>query len=276
MSNKPVIVDCSTDMADVQSMQDKRGIEIDTVGVRRLFYPLVWHDGSGTSQSCRGEFSLSVSLPAQQRGTHMSRFLEHLHTAHRHISLQSWVDFAPKLANALQAQSVSAQVRFSLFRPVFAPITQQQGMQEIHIELKSAIKNGIQQALFLSITLPAATVCPCSKQISDRGAHNQRGEIQVSGYLSKVHLDPICLFDLVQEFEKCASVPVYPLLKRQDEKYVTEAGYDNAKFVEDVARDVVLATRTMNLFERFTVTVENQESIHAHNAFAKIKEGKCE
>ncbi|MFW5801336.1 MAG: GTP cyclohydrolase I FolE2, partial [Spirochaeta sp.] len=217
-------------------------------------------------------FALSASLDSHHRGTHMSRFIEQLQAVYQDISLISWNRFPEQIASVLEALRADTKVRFALFREVSAPHTKKVGMQAADIQLLSRWTRRSGSTLNLRLSLPVATVCPCSREISERGAHNQRGTVTVSGTVAQQRLSELSLLDTVTALEGCASVPLYPLLKRSDEKLVTEQGYDHAKFVEDVARDVVLLTRELNIFSDFTIEVENQESIHTHNAFAIIQE----
>lgn len=262
---------------DIQSETDSRGIEIQQVGISRLRYPLVWHENQQKAQHSEGLFKFTASLPADQRGTHMSRFVELLHANHTSLNMQTWMDFPDMIINALQTDSASAEMQFSLFREISAPVTGKYALQAADILIRSEkkISGGTSfSSMFIQLDIPIATVCPCSREISARGAHNQRGMVRISGnlYMNLVH--SLQIQELIGIFESCSSVQLYPLLKRSDEKYVTEKGYDQAKFVEDVARDLVLVARKSEVFESFTVEVENEESIHTHNAFARICEEK--
>ncbi|AFG37676.1 GTP cyclohydrolase FolE2 [Spirochaeta africana] len=260
------------EVQDIQNEPDNRGIAIGKVGVSRLRYPLIWHESDGSSFTAQGEFRLSASLDAHHRGTHMSRFVEQLHLLHHSLGLQQWYEFPCQLARVLNASRADAAVAFSLFREIAAPNTGKVGMQAVEVGLDAHWQSDGQHWLELELALPIATVCPCSREISERGAHNQRGLVTVRGRILPELIARVSLLQLIQRFEGCASVPLYPVLKRTDEKLVTEQGYDQAKFVEDVVRDVVLAARDCRLYRSFRVEVENQESIHTHNAFAIVEE----
>ena len=264
-------------MQDIQAESDNRQIPIQRVGVSKVSYPLIWHEPDGCCLPATGDFSLSASLAAHMRGTHMSRFMEHLQSNHEKLSLQRWYDTPVELAELLGADTADAIVRFRLFRKMKAPVTGRSGMQAYDVMLHARTAgHGKPRQLELKLELPIATVCPCSREISDRGAHNQRGTVLLCGVVRQDRIAAVQLSDIVAALEECSSVALYPILKRSDEKWVTERGYDTAKFVEDVARDVVLKTRELDVFDCFDVTVENQESIHTHNAFAFIQEGYSE
>ncbi|GAB6090935.1 GTP cyclohydrolase FolE2 [Spirochaeta dissipatitropha] len=260
---------------DIQSETDSRGIVIQQVGISQLRYPLVWMEDQ--QMHSEGVFKFTASLPADQRGTHMSRFVELLHAQHTSLSMQTWMNFPDMIMEALQTDSASAEMQFSLFREIAAPVTGKIALQAAEVLLRSKKElsgNSSFSSMFIQLDIPIATVCPCSREISARGAHNQRGMVRISGYLRENLINNLQLKKLISTFEACSSVQLHPLLKRSDEKYVTEKGYDQAKFVEDVARDLVLAARNTEVFESFAVEVENEESIHTHNAFARINEEK--
>ncbi|WP_345120011.1 GTP cyclohydrolase FolE2 [Dactylosporangium darangshiense] len=254
-------------LADVQGLPDGRGIALDEVGIDGLRYPLLVADGQGTKRETVATVGMSVSLDADVKGAHLSRFVEVLHAWRDQLG----PDTVRSLAEDLRVRmgSTSAQVRldFPYFLERSAPVTGMRSFTEYGCAL-DARAAGIGSALTLKTRVPVTSVCPCSKAISDRGAHNQRGYITIEARPA----EPVHLWfdDLIEVAESAASSPVYALLKRPDERHVTMAGYDNPVFVEDMARNVAQALRGDSRVTEFRVYVMNDESIHNHAAYARL------
>ncbi|RPH67687.1 MAG: GTP cyclohydrolase I FolE2 [Burkholderiales bacterium] len=256
-------------MADVQGSPDRRELPIQRVGVKGLRYPLRWRSAGGEQPSV-GQFGLYVALPADQKGTHMSRFLELLEArlaADRPALDASGLraTFAEMLT-LLEAQSGRIELSLPLFVRKTAPVSQVQSLMDY--DLSIAVDGGARDAVTtLTVLVPCTSLCPCSKTISDYGAHNQRSHVTVS-VQTEAAIEPE---DLIALVEAQASSELYGLLKRVDEKHVTERAYDNPKFVEDLVRDVAVALRGDARIRRFVVEAENFESIHNHSAYARLE-----
>lgn len=255
---------------DVQNAKDNRGIDIQKVGIKHLELPLTIQRKNDTNQIVNAQVRVNVSLPRHYKGTHMSRFIEVL-SEWEHKDLLG-VDIKGCLATIikkLNAQSGELEFRFKYFVEKKSPVTKKpapigydccfEGILEIN-EGKEDYK------FILGVRVPVTTLCPCSKEISEFGAHNQRAVITVK--VSYNEGNHIWIEDLIKTIEKCGSSEVYPLLKRPDEKFVTEKAYSNPKFVEDVLRDVVLELRANKIINSFEVECEAFESIHNHSAWA--------
>lgn len=254
-------------LPDIQKTQDTRNIAIDKVGVRGVKYPIVVLDRSSERQHTIGDFTLTVDLPSEFKGTHMSRFLEALNEHKREISVQALPELLQSLRDRLHAKSAHVSVRFPFFMVKKAPVTGKEGMMEYACGFDSEINGKYKAALWLKV--PVATLCPCSKEISEYGAHNQRGWVTVKLHTS----DHVWLEEVVEMIEGAASCALFPVLKRPDEKWVTERAYENPRFVEDLVREVALAFDRDGRIPAYEIEVENEESIHAHNAYAYLKRG---
>ena len=256
-------------LPDTQSESDHREIVIDRVGVRELRYPATYLGENGTIMHTVAKFEMTVELPAHLKGTHMSRFVEALHDFSESLSGASVMRLTKDLASRLQAEDAQVGCELTVFREKAAPVS---GMRskldyEIGMECRHSAEEG--DAIFLSIQVPVATLCPCSKAISERGAHNQRGMVTIS-----VEADEGLTFsELIDLAESSASCELYAGLKRVDEKAVTERAYDQPVFVEDLARNVAAGLKAHEAVKWFRVEAENFESIHNHNAYAMIETG---
>ncbi|MDR1058806.1 MAG: GTP cyclohydrolase FolE2 [Treponema sp.] len=250
-------------MVDIQNQEDGRRIPLQKVGVKNLAYPIRVLDKVNKVQHTTGKADLFANLPQRFKGTHMSRFIEIFHQYRGDLSMPRFLDMLNHIRRELSAESAFGSMSFPYFIEKKAPVSGMAGMMCYECCYNGSVGEGTEHFL-VSVSVPVSTVCPCSKAISERGAHNQRGMVKV-----EVELGPFFwIEDIIDIVETAASSPVYSLLKREDEKYVTEHGYDNPKFVEDLVRDVYAAVRGLKKFGRFTVAAENYESIHNHNAYA--------
>jgi GTP cyclohydrolase I len=252
-------------LPDIQSRPDERNIAIDSVGVRDLRYPVtIWSNHQ--RQATVATFSMSVGLGADSKGTHMSRFVELLEAQSAPFDRARMLAMAADMLERLDARSGTIEMRFPYFLKKRAPVSGVESLLDVTACWEARIDaHGVPQC-WLELLVPATSLCPCSKEISAYGAHNQRSHIRI-----KVELKAdMALEELIDIAERSASCEVYGLLKRVDEKYVTERAYDNPKFVEDLVRDVALALNGEPRVGGYLVEVDNFESIHNHAAFARI------
>ncbi len=256
-------------MPDVQRNPDRRELRIDRVGVKDLRYPLRWQLADGTEQSGVGTFSLYVALAADQKGTHMSRFVELLEQAI--APGQPALDGArlpalhADMLARLHAVSGRIEASFTLFLKKAAPVSRVESLLDYQVAV--VIDGAAGEALAtISVIVPVKSLCPCSKSVADYGAHNQRSHVTITARVR----EPIPAEQLIRIAESEASSEIYGLLKRADEKYITERAYDNPKFVEDLVRDVAARVRSDPRVLGFSVEAENFESIHNHSAYARI------
>jgi len=263
-------------MQDVQNQKDLRGIDIQKVGIKGLEIPLSIQRKDGNDIVIYSSVTAGVSLPAHYKGTHMSRFVEVLNEWRGRKTLG--VDIkgcVEAIIEKLEAKSGYIKFDFKYFINKKSPVTGISAPMCYDCSFEGNIENYNEEDeeynFYLGVKVPVTTLCPCSKEISEYGAHNQRTLVSVKvTYPEEEH---IWLEDLIKSIELCASSELYPLLKREDEKYVTEHAYDNPKFVEDVLRDVVLMLRKNDVIDSFEVECESLESIHNHSAWAYQKEG---
>jgi GTP cyclohydrolase IB len=253
-------------LVDVQALPDPRRVAIDRVGVSRVRHPVVLADG-GTRQHTVATFGLQVALAHDVRGTHMSRFLEELNRLDD-VDAESLVELAARLRDRLDAASAFVDAEFPVFVRRAAPVSGASGMVEFTGGYRVHV--GRESDVVARVRASVATLCPCSREISERGAHNQRGEVAVEVRGARLP----ALAELLEVAEESASCALYPVLKRTDEKWVTERAYDNPRFVEDVLREAAVTLREDPRVSWYRVTVENHESIHAHNAYAEIERWK--
>jgi GTP cyclohydrolase I len=250
---------------DTQSQADTRNIPIDRVGVRGLRYPIQVLDKKNKTQSTVAMITLTADLPHQYKGTHMSRFIEVLadHGPVLHVgNIRQLLD---SLRNRLDAETAHGEFEFPFFVAKKAPVTGAAGLMDYTVRFQATLVGG-KMDFVLTVIVPVTTLCPCSKAISESGAHNQRGHVTCS-IRSKT---PIWIEDLVRLVESCASSELFSLLKRPDEKAVTERAYGNPVFVEDLVRDVAARLAAEPEITWYQVEAENFESIHNHNAYAFI------
>ena len=255
-------------LVDIQSSKDFRNISIDKVGVRGVKYPIRVLDRENEEQHTIGNFTLTVDFPHHFKGTHMSRFLEVLNEHRREVSVRGIPKILEALKERLDAERAHVEVTFPFFISKKAPVTEKAGMMEYTCGFIAESNGGIDFQMYLQV--PVTTLCPCSKEISDRGAHNQRGYV-TTRVRTKDH---VWLEELIEMIEDSASCDLYPVLKRPDEKWVTEHAFDNPRFVEDMVREVATRFDEDDRIVSYEIEVENHESIHAHNAYAYLVRDK--
>jgi GTP cyclohydrolase I len=256
-------------MKDVQNQNDTRGVEIQKVGIKGFEMPLVIQRKDNEDKVIYASATAGVTLPAHYKGTHMSRFVEVLNEwrAKKTLNIKECVE---SIIQKLEAKSGYLKFDFKYFIDKTSPVTGISAPMCYDCTFEGILDdyNGEDEEykFYLGVKVPVTTLCPCSKEISNYGAHNQRAIVSVQ--ITYPEDEHIWIEDLVSQIEKCASSELYPLLKREDEKFVTEHAYDNPKFVEDVLRDVVLLLRNNSIIDSFTVECESLESIHNHSAWA--------
>lgn len=259
-------------LEDVQGRPDTRGIALDEVGVTGLEYPIVVCDRDGAKQGTNGQITMAVALPADAKGAHMSRFVEVLHEHATEISITTLPLILDALCDRLSASAARLRVHAKYWRERRAPVSRARSMMGYEVTWFGSIDGDTTDVEF-GVRVPVTSVCPCSKAISDYGAHNQRGHItvHVRPHSRPATAELLWLEDLIDLAEGSASAPVFPLLKRPDERYVTMLAYDNPVFVEDMARNVAEQLRADVRLAAFGVHASNEESIHDHAAFATIE-----
>ena len=253
-------------LKDTQNESDNRRLPIDRVGVRGLRFPLKIRDRDNHVQHTIAMVSLAVDLPHHYKGTHMSRFVEVLHAHGSELTVGDIAGMPKALLKRLDAQKSHAEFRFPYFRSKKAPVTRHEGLLDYGVVFE-VNADGAEVDFVVTVEVPVTTLCPCSKAISARGAHNQRGTVTFSVRFT----EPVWIEDLIELVEGSASSALYSLLKRPDEKFVTEAAYDNPVFVEDLVRNVAVKAGAHPRIKWFRVEAENFESIHNHNAWAVIE-----
>jgi len=255
-------------LPDTQNESDHRETVIDRVGVRELRYPAKYAGAGGAVQSTVAKFEMTVELPAHLKGTHMSRFVEALHGFSEPLSGASLKRLTEDLASRLQALRAHVSCEFTIFREKKAPVSGMKSLMDYELGMECRYSADGDHGLFYSVEIPVSTLCPCSKAISERGAHNQRGVVTISVEAT----ESLSFEELIDIAERSASCELYAGLKRSDEKAVTEQAYDRPVFVEDLARDVAAGLKSHPDVGWFRVEAENFESIHHHNAYAMIED----
>ena len=255
-------------MPDVQGGADARNVAIDKVGVKSVRYPITLRQACGGEQHTVASINLYVSLPKHKKGTHMSRFLEVLNHHHRAITPGQIIPILHEMKKKLDAADAHIEMEFPYFIEKAAPVTGAKGLMD-YVCTFEGTSNGMDDFV-MGVRAPATSLCPCSKEISAYGAHNQRCEITARVRTKSM----LWIEDLVKIMEGAASAPVYAVLKRPDEKFVTEQAFDNPKFVEDIIRDLALALDKEDRVTWYHIESENFESIHNHNAYAMIERDK--
>ncbi|ADL56272.1 GTP cyclohydrolase FolE2 [Gallionella capsiferriformans] len=254
---------------DVQSSADLRHIAINRVGIKGIRHPVKVQDKSVGVQHTIATFNMYVHLPHNFKGTHMSRFVEILNRHEREISVESYESILREMVVLLEAESGYIEMSFPYFVNKTAPVSGVQSLLDYDVTLIGEMKDG-KASVTMKVLVPVTSLCPCSKKISDRGAHNQRSHVTITLRTNSF----VWIEDVVRIAEEQASCELYGLLKRPDEKYVTERAYDNPKFVEDMVRDVAAVLNADARIDAYVVESENFESIHNHSAYALIERDK--
>lgn len=255
-------------MTDKQSEPDHRKLRIDKVGVRNLRFPVQVRDKSGDLQATVATLGLFVDLPEEFKGTHMSRFVEVLNAHGSVVHVENIPEILREMQLRLHAHAAHLEMRFPFFLTKKAPVSGKEGVMDYEVGFHASLE-GTTLDFVLTVKANVTTLCPCSKAISRYGAHNQRGEVTVQIRSRQV----VWIEDLIRWIEASGSSEMYSLLKRVDEKAVTERAYENPVFVEDLVRNVALRLNEHPDIVWYQVEAENQESIHNHNAYACIEKG---
>jgi GTP cyclohydrolase I len=253
-------------LPDTQNQKDLRQIPIDKVGVKNLKYPVVVKDRDNEVQHTIATISMTVDLPKEFKGTHMSRFVEILQCKEREFHVDSIDLILIEMQKKLNASASHIEMEFPYFKEKKAPVTEKLSLLDYRVRFH-AVRDGDKKDFVLTVYVPVTTLCPCSKNISKYGAHNQRGEVTVAVRFN----DTVWIEDIITMVESSASSELYSLLKREDEKFVTERAYENPVFVEDLVRNIVLKLKENKNITWYSVEAENFESIHNHNAYAHIE-----
>ena len=254
---------------DVQSSKDTRQIPINKVGIKDIRHPVRVRDRNMGEQHTIACFNMYVNLPHNFKGTHMSRFVEILNQHEREISVESFKEMLQEMAERLEAESGHIEMRFPYFVNKTAPVSGVESLMDYDVTFIGEVHNGVVE-MAIKVVIPVTSLCPCSKKISDYGAHNQRSHVTVNARIK----DFIWIEEIIEMVEQEASCELYGLLKRPDEKQVTERAYDNPKFVEDMVRDVAARLNSEDRISSYVVESENFESIHNHSAYALIEKDK--
>jgi GTP cyclohydrolase I len=254
---------------DVQAAADGRRLAIDQVGIKSIRHPVRIAEKGGGVQHTVATFAMYVGLPHQFKGTHMSRFVEILNAHEREISVDTFRAMLREMTDRLEAEAGHIEMAFPYFVNKAAPVTGVQSLVDYDVRFIGRL-DGARQSFTMRVVVPVTSLCPCSKEISDYGAHSQRSHVTITARTRGF----VWIEDLIAVAEEEASCQVYGLLKRPDEKFVTERAYDNPKFVEDIVRDVAARLNRDERIEAYAVESENFESIHNHSAYALIERDK--
>lgn len=257
-------------MKDVQSRKDTRNIVIDKVGVKGIKYPIIVKDKNKETQSTIAIVNMYVELPHHFKGTHMSRFIEVLNEYRGQINLSVLSQILDKIKTKLDADRAHIEMSFTYFIEKTAPVSNAKGFMDYECSLRGDAKKDNSKDFLLTVKIPVTSLCPCSKEISIEGAHNQRSIVTIATRMKKF----IWIEDIIAIAENCASSQIYSILKREDEKYVTEKAYNNPMFVEDIVREIALHLKDDPNIIWFKIESENFESIHNHSAYACITQDK--
>ena len=259
-------------MLDVQSREDSRGIAIQRVGVKDVRLPFLIKKQTDGYQQVLARIAFTVSLPMEFKGTHMSRFLEILQPwSEKPLAEEEMEAMLAEALDRLHAEAAEVSLAFTYFIERTAPVSGRTSLLDVEASFTGRKRRGEPMQFELGLAMPFTSLCPCSKEISVYGAHNQRSTTRVR-LRCRAGVPCIYIEDLAALLERQGSAPIYPLLKRADEKHVTEQAYENPKFVEDILRDTVLTLRALPGLAYFSLECENEESIHSHNAFAAHEE----
>jgi len=266
--NPPEKDQAKKSLSDVQLSRDTRNIPISKVGVKDISYPIVVMDKNHSFQSTVARINMYVDLPHHFKGTHMSRFVEILNTYREKIALDNMEPILAKMKEKLGASSAHLEMEFPYFIEKKAPVSRAKSLMEYTCTFSATLADEFD--FVMGVKVPVTSLCPCSRELSSYGAHNQRSIMTVQVRYSEF----IWLEDLIEVIEQCGSSPVYSLLKREDEKFVTERAYENPRFVEDMVREATTRLLSMENIKWFSVEAENFESIHKHSAYAAIERQK--
>lgn len=257
-------------LPDIQSIADTRAMPINRVGVKGVVHPMRIHSAAGDPVSTVVTADMYVGLPAEAKGTHMSRFLEVLQGQHQPLDALGMRQLFDRMLSRLDARTGYLELSFPYFVSKAAPVSGVESLLDYRVKLRAEVTAARGYTYTVTVTAPVTSLCPCSKEISDYGAHNQRSHITISAETQTA----LAIEELVTMAEEEASCQVYGLLKRPDEKWVTERAYDNPKFVEDLVRDIALRLNKDDRVLAYSVESENFESIHNHSAYALIERDK--
>jgi len=255
---------------DVQGSADSRQLPINKVGIKSIRHPVKVMDKNDGVQHTIATFNMYVGLPHNFKGTHMSRFVEILNHQEKELSVESFESMLRHMVKRLEAETGHVEMIFPYFINKAAPVSGVKSLMDYEVTFIGEILDGDRYRQTMKIVVPVTSLCPCSKKISDRGAHNQRSHVTVSAVTNSL----VWIEEMVQMVEAQASCELYGLLKRPDEKYITEKAYDNPKFVEDMVRDVAAVLNNEPRIDAYVVESENFESIHNHSAYALIEHDK--
>ncbi len=259
----------TTAIPDVQNSADTRQLAINKVGIKSIRHPVKVSDKTSGVQHTIATFNMYVGLPHNFKGTHMSRFVEILNAHEKEISVENFPTMLREMVERLEAQTGHIEMSFPYFINKAAPVSGVQSLMDYDVTLIGDICHG-GISTSLKVVVPVTSLCPCSKKISERGAHNQRSHVTITVRTTEF----VWIEDIVRLVEEEASCELFGLLKRPDEKFVTERAYDNPKFVEDMVRDVAARLNAETRVEWYIVESENFESIHNHSAYALIERDK--
>ena len=259
------------DLPDTQSKIDTRNIVINRVGIKGIYHPMIFIDKANVEQKTIGKFTMTVELTKEIKGTHMSRFIEVLNEKPPLFSTHSFTGMLTKVSRKLKTENVQVGVDFTFFRNKIAPSSRIISMMDYQVSIDGKLEAGSTKVR-LKAVVPVTSLCPCSKNISKYGAHNQRSHITINALVAAN--EELWVEDLIDIAESCASSELYAILKREDEKFVTERAYENPAFVEDLVRDIATKLNKQSAIISYTLEAENFESIHNHSAYARIEKNK--
>ncbi len=255
-------------MKDVQNDEPEHGIDVDSVGVKDIYYPISVEDRANKKQQTVARISMFVELPKHYRGTHMSRFVSVLHSYQKEFSMLNMNEILNHIREELEAEKAVMEVAFKYFVRKKAPVSGTESSMDYDCVFYGT--SGKKDDFVLEVNVPVMTLCPCSKEISERGAHNQRASVKIRTRYNEF----VWIEELIELAEKNSSGPVFSLLKREDEKFVTERAFDRPRFVEDVVRGAARELLEDGRILWFKVECESMESIHNHSAYAVIERDK--
>ena len=261
----------ASDLPDTQNTKDTRQIVIDKVGIKDISHPITYVDRDGNRAPTVGNFTMTVTLPEHVKGTHMSRFIQILNEGPCEFTSDNFKKIIDKVRERLESDTAHITLDFPFFRKKKAPSSGVESMMDYQVTLYGMIDNG-ESEVMMKVVVPVTSLCPCSKSISKYGAHNQRSHITIKAKATKG--ETLYIEDLIDLAERKASCELYAILKRDDEKVVTERAYDNPAFVEDLVRDIAVELNNDDKINYYRLESENFESIHNHSAYALIEKQK--